>query len=85
MTPTEFIEIAEVQYTSGHRLKLTFNDGETRVINLEPFLREAKHPEIRKYLDPDLFRNFTFEHGHLHWNDYDLSFSIDDLYEGRIL
>jgi len=39
---------------------------------------------IRAYLDPEKFKQFAVEYGDLHWNDYDLCFSIADLYEGRI-
>ncbi|CAN2043525.1 DUF2442 domain-containing protein [Candidatus Magnetomoraceae bacterium gMMP-13] len=81
---TDFIEITDVQYQTGYKLKLTFNDGKENYINFEPFLRKAEHPDIIKYLDIIQFRKFTHKYGHLHWNDYDLSFSIDDLYEKRI-
>ena len=84
-TETGFIEITNVQYCSEYKLELSFNDGSKRIVDFEPFLREAQHPEIKKYLEISRFRGFTFEFGHLHWNDYDLSFSIDDLYDGKIL
>ncbi|MGR3179672.1 MAG: DUF2442 domain-containing protein [Candidatus Anammoxibacter sp.] len=81
---TDFIEITDVQYQSGYTLKLTFNDGRKQVIDFEPFLRKSQHPEIQKYLDIKRFRQYTFEYGYFHWNNYDLSFSIDDLYDGQI-
>ena len=79
-----FIELTDVQYQSGYKLILAFNDGRRRVVDFEPFLRASKHPEIRKYLKPEMFKKFTFEHGYFHWNDYDLNFSLDDLYRGEI-
>jgi hypothetical protein len=82
---TDFIEITDVRYFSDHKLQLSFNDGKMNIINFEPFLRKAQHPEIKKYLDTYQFKKFTFEYGHLHWNDYDLSFSIEDLYEDQII
>lgn len=84
-TKTDFIEIIAVRYFSGYKLKLSFNDGKTNIINFESFLKKAQHPEITKYLDTDQFKKFTFEYGHIHWNDYDLSFSMDDLYENQII
>ncbi len=81
----EFIEIIEVQYQTDYQLELVFNDGKKQVVDFGPFLKKSNHPEIQKYLDPARFKQFTFEYGHLHWNDYDLSFSIDDLYEGQFL
>ena len=81
----DFIEITDVQYHSEYKLELTFNDGKKHAVDFEPFLRKSKHPEIRKYLSLEKFRQFTFEYGYFHWNDYDLSFSLDDLYEGQII
>ena len=84
-TDADFIEILEIQYLSDYQLKLIFNDGKQQVVDFEPFLKKAQHSEIQKYLDLSRFQKFTFEYGHLHWNDYDLSFSNDDLYEGKIV
>ncbi|MBF0240519.1 MAG: DUF2442 domain-containing protein [SAR324 cluster bacterium] len=80
----DFIEITEVEYLSGYKIKILFNNEKQRIIDFEPFLRRSQHPEIRKYLDLKRFKQFTFEYGHLHWNDYDLSFSNDDLYDKQI-
>jgi len=35
-------------------------------------------------MDEDKFSNFSLSDGNLNWNDYDLIFSISDLYNGRI-
>lgn len=67
-----------------HRLRLCFSDGETQIVDFEPFLRGSLNPMIRKYLDLNLFREFTLEHGDLLWGDYDLCFPIADLYAGQI-
>jgi hypothetical protein len=80
----EHIELTDVAYQGDHKIKVSFNNGITHTVDFEPFLLKAKHPEIKKYLDLNKFQNFTFNYGHLHWNDYDLSFSNDDLYTGCI-
>lgn len=81
---TDALEVSDVQYKSGFKLNLRFNDGRIRTVDFGPFLEKAQHPEIRKYLSLEKFMQFTFEHGYLHWNDYDMSFPLDDLYEGVI-
>jgi len=81
---TDHIEMTEVTYQEDHKIKVSFNDGISHTIDFAPFLLKAKHPEIKKYLDVSKFKNFTFNYGHLQWNDYDLSFSNDDLYNGYI-
>jgi hypothetical protein len=84
-TEPDFIEITDVRYLSEYKLKFSFNDGKEHVVNFEPFLKKTRHPEIIKYVDIDLFELFTFEYGHLHWNDYDLSFYMDNLYQGQVI
>ena len=39
---------------------------------------------IRKYLDVELFQQFSLIYGDLVWHDYELCFPIADLYEGTI-
>jgi uncharacterized protein YjbK len=80
----DFIEIKEVRYHPEYKLELAFNDGTKNTIDFEPFLKKAQHPDVKKYLNKKRFKGYTFEYGHLHWNDYDLSFSIDDLHDGKI-
>ena len=80
----DYIELTDVSYQGSHKIKVCFNDGVSHTVDFFPFLMKAKHPEIKKYLDVNYFLNFTFAYGHLQWNDYDLSFSNDDLYKGYI-
>ena len=79
-----YIEISDIRYLGGYSLEISFNDGKQVPVDFRAFLEKSQHPEIRKYLDPQLFEGFTHEYGHLHWNDYDLSFSNEDLYSGVI-
>ena len=37
-------------------------------------------PSIKKYLDEKRFSNFDLTDGNLNWNDYEMIFSIWDLY-----
>lgn len=68
------IEITEAEYLSDYRLRLKFSDCKEQIVNFEPLLRKSRHPEIRKYLDSELFKQFKIEYGDLVWNDYDLLF-----------
>jgi hypothetical protein len=36
-------------------------------------------------VDVEQFKGFTISYGNLIWNDYDLCFSIEDLYSGHIM
>ncbi|MEA1968237.1 MAG: DUF2442 domain-containing protein [Thermodesulfobacteriota bacterium] len=78
------INVTEAEYIPSYKIHLWFSDGAEQIINLEPFLKKSHHPEIKKYLNKDLFKDFSIAHGRLDWNDYDLCFSMQDLYEGTI-
>ena len=76
------IDVAE--YVAEYRLRLKFTDGKEVEVDFEPFLQSSLNPLIRRYLDKQLFKQFTVMHGDLFWHDYDLCFPIADLYEGCV-
>lgn len=78
------VQIEAALYVAPYVLQLRFDDGHESTVDFGRFLRGSVHPAIRAYLDLKRFRNFTLEHGVLHWNDFDLVFPMSDLYEGRI-
>lgn len=78
------IAIEQVDYQEGYVLHLTFSDGHEQRVDFEPFLRQSTNPHIRRYLDQNLFQQFTLADGDLFWHDYDLCFPIADLYEGQV-
>ncbi len=78
------INITEAEHIPPYKIRLWFNDGAERTVNFGPFLKKSRHLEIRKYLKPDMFKDFSIAHGRLDWNDYDLCFSMHDLYKGTV-
>lgn len=78
------INILTAEPVGAYRLRLSFNDGSTRVVDFLPFLSHSSHPDIRVFLDPARFAEFRLEYGELVWGDYDLCFPIMDLYRNRI-
>lgn len=78
------VNIVSAECLGGHRLKITFSDGHVSILDFGPFLRGSLNPETRRFLDVKLFKNFNVTHGNLIWGDYDMCFSIDDIYEGHI-
>jgi len=81
----DYLEIESVKYIDGYKLELIFNDGKINIIDFENFIFSSGHPEIKKYQDKNLFKNFNLTYGELEWGDYDLVFSISDLYEKQEL
>jgi hypothetical protein len=81
---THYLEISEAKYISGHKIRLTFNDGVVRVMDFEPFLRKASNPDLTQYRQLRKFKSFRLHHGDLMWGDYEMIFPITDLYRGEI-
>ena len=80
----DLLEIKSAKYIGDYAIRLIFNDGSNRLIDFKPFLESSMHPSIRKYLDEIKFKQFDIVDGNLNWNDYDLIFPINELYEGKI-
>jgi hypothetical protein len=78
------ISIISADYIRDYKINLTFSDGIVRVVDFGPFLRSAKNPMARKYLDKKLFKKYSIEYGDIVWNEYEMCFPIWDLYEGQI-
>lgn len=80
----DLIEIVSANYIGDFAIGIQFNDGTKRVVDFKPFLEASLHPSIRKYLEESKFKQFEIVDGNLNWNDYDLIFPVDNLYDGKI-
>jgi len=80
----DIIEIKAAKYAGDYSIAITFSDLSEKTVNFEPFLLRSLHPSIAKYMDKTIFQKFKIIDGNLNWNDYDLIFPVDELYDGRI-
>ena len=78
------LAVAGAEHKGKYVLRIQFSDGMTRDVDFCPFLTRSANPLIRKYLDQNLFQDFTAQDGDLFWHDYDLCFPVADLYENTI-
>ena len=78
------ISIEKAEYLGGYKIKFSFSDSVERIIDFSGFLRKAKNPMTKKYLDKQLFEKYSIEYGDIIWNDYEMCFPIWDLHEGEI-
>jgi hypothetical protein len=81
---TVYLEITQARYLQDYKIEFEFNDETQTIIDFEPFLKKAKNPMLKKYLDLNQFKNFTLRDGDIDWNDYELCFPIADIYEGHL-
>ena len=83
--PRKIIEIASARSLGGHKIRIEFRDGTTRLVDFSGFLQSARDPVTKKYLNPRKFKQFKIRHGNLNWNDYEMCFPVADLYRGRVI
>jgi hypothetical protein len=80
----QVIDIVRAEHAGGYKIHLWFSDGKNHVVDFEPFLMSARNPMARQFLDERKFQQFRLDYGDLHWNDYEMSFSTEDLYNNDI-
>jgi anti-anti-sigma regulatory factor len=80
----DYIDIKSVRYVGDFVIRIFFSDGVSKLVDFRPFLESSLHPSIRKYLDESKFKEYQIIDGNLNWNDYDMIFPIEDLYQGRV-
>jgi hypothetical protein len=78
------ISITKAEYLGDYKINFSFSDGIERLIDFSHFLTNSKNPMTRKYLNKQLFKNYSINYGDIIWNDYELCFPIWDLHEGEI-
>jgi len=81
---TQSILIDGANYAGDFLVKINFSDGSEKIVNFKPFLTKAYHPSIKKYSDEGLFSSFKIIDGNLNWNDNEMLFPVQDLYNGKI-
>jgi hypothetical protein len=84
VTYADVIEIKSASYRGNFIIHIDFNDGVSQRIDFKHFLKNALHPSIRQYLDEAKFQQFIISDGNLNWNDYELIFPLEELYNGKI-
>lgn len=82
---TQITDVKKVKYLGDYVLRILFSDGHEQAVDFKPFLKNSTHPGIRKYLSEKKFKEYKIIHGNINWNDYELIFPIDDLYNGKII
>jgi hypothetical protein len=78
------ISITKADYFGEYKIKFLFSDGIERMVDFSNFLKNAKNPMTRRYLDKELFKNYSIDYGDIIWNDYEMCFPIWNLHEGKI-
>ncbi len=78
------LNVVSANWVSGYVLEIFFSDDFSHEVDFGPFLEGSILPYVRKYVDVEQFKGFKISYGNLIWTDYDLCFSVEDLYSGDI-
>ncbi|MBQ7510257.1 MAG: DUF2442 domain-containing protein [Prevotella sp.] len=61
-----FIDVVKAEYLDGYRVKLLFNDGETKIVDLSRFLNGSVFAPLK---DIDFFKNFSIKFNTIEWEN----------------
>jgi hypothetical protein len=79
-----YLSITDAKYIDEYRILIIFDDGISRLVDFGDYLRHARHPDIRKYLDLKNFKKFKVVYGDLEWPNMEIAFPITELHKGKI-
>ena len=79
------LSVKTAEYIGDYVIRIYFNTNEGKIVDFKPFLQQSIHPSVRKYLNEKIFSSYKIHNGNLNWNDYDLIFPVNDLYENTIM
>ena len=74
---TGFIEVIEAKYIDGYRIKLLFNNGETKIVDLSKSLNGTIFSPLK---DIEFFKKFTIKINTIEWEN-GADFAPEYLYE----
>ena len=74
--------IKEAEYIRDYQLKILFEDGTEKIIDLYSFISTSDHPLIRKYLDLDFFKKFYIDCGTVCWGNNEFDINPMKVYQG---
>ena len=72
-----FIEVPKAEYLDGYRVKLLFNNGETKIVDLSHSLNGAVFAPLK---DLEYFKQFSIKFNTIEWEN-GADFAPEYLYE----
>ena len=84
ITPSSVLSIEHAKYLSDFKIELGFSNGKSKIIDCKYFLHQKAHPSLKKYLKISEFKKFKVLNGNLNWNNYEMTFPIEQLYKGKV-
>ena len=77
----KILKIIKAQYVKDYILRLTFNNGEIRLVDFTPLMQKGICTKLQ---DMDYFRSFTLDPITVDWNN-EIGFAPRYLYERSVI
>lgn len=77
MENNKILAVKAAEYAGDYKLKLTFNNGEVRIVDFSPLMQSGI---CKKLQDMEYFRSFKLDPFTVDWND-EIGFAPEYLYE----
>ena len=61
-----FLEVVKAEYLNGYKVKLLFNNGETKIVDLSQSLNGSVFEPLK---DLDYFKNFSIKFNTIEWEN----------------
>ena len=74
---TVFLHVTAAEYISGYLLKLTFSNGDVRIVDFSSIYDKGIFTKLQ---NPEYFRNYTLDGWTVDWNN-EIGFAPEYLYE----
>jgi len=75
--------IKNAKYINNYKLEIEFEDGIIKIIDLESFLKNSKHPIIRRFIVPERFKEVRVEDGTVCWGNNEFDLNPFSIYRGK--
>jgi len=77
-------KVIQADYVGDFAIRVKFDDDTNQLVDFKGFLFKSSHPDIIPFQSEDHFKGFEVKSGNINWYDYELIFSVNDLYKGAI-
>lgn len=63
------LHVVNAEYIAGYRIKVSFNDGDSVVVDFAETILHDERPIIKSLSDLELFRNFKIQANTITWSN----------------
>jgi CO dehydrogenase/acetyl-CoA synthase beta subunit len=75
--------IKNVKHITNYKLKIEFDNGTLKTINLETFMKNNKHPIIKRFAEIEKFKEVRVEDGTICWGNNEFDINPISIYKGK--